>query len=412
LEISPSSFRPTWAEIDLDAINHNIQEFRKQLSPEVNIMAVVKADAYGHGAIEVAGAAEKGGVDFFAVAFWEEGVELRLAGVKKPILLMGNTPPQQVSRVLEYDLTQTIFSWETAEALSREAVKRQVEVPVHVKVDTGMGRVGLLPWEAVSFVQEIYQLPGLRLEGIMTHFASADGEDLSYTYSQVESFNKIVEACKETGIEIPIVHAANSAGTMNVPESRYNLVRLGISLYGQYPSESIKNKQADSTGIHLKPAFSFKTQVVYLKELPPGSCISYGVTFQTQRTSLIATIPVGYADGFNRLLSNQGQVLVRGKRVPVVGRVCMDYSMIDVTNVEGVEVGDEVVIYGKQGNEEISVDEVADILGTISYELLCAVDKRVSRFYLQEGKVVAFRNLLGKNCITRDGFELSGSLDY
>ena len=427
MEISPSSFRPTWAEIDLDAIIHNIMEFRRILAPDVKIMAVLKADAYGHGAIEVAAAAEKGGVDFFAVAFWEEGVELRLAGIKKPILLMGTTPPQQVPKVLDYDLTQTIFSLETAAAISKEAVSRQMEVPVHVKVDTGMGRVGVSPEEALSFVQEISRLPGICVEGIMTHFASADDEDLSYTYGQIESFQQTVKACKEADLEIPLIHAANSAGTINVPASHYNLVRLGLSLYGHYPPGNIEvaNKKLEYTPsgdrqthssmlgeVSLQPAFSFKTRVVYLKDIPPGACVSYGSTFQAQRQSTIATVPVGYADGFNRLLSNRGQVLVRGCRAPIVGRVCMDYSMVDVTGIDGVEVGDEVVLYGRQEGEEISVDEVAGLLDTISYELLCAVDKRVSRFYLQGGKVVAFRNLLGKNCITSDGAQISASLDY
>jgi len=412
VEVSPSSFRPTWTEIDLDAIVHNIQEFRRLLSDEVKIMFVLKADAYGHGAMEVAEAAEKGGVDSFAVAFLEEGIELRLAGIKKPILLMGTTPPNQVPQVLDYKLTQTIISREIAEAISAEASRREMEVPVHVKVDTGMGRVGVLPEEAVSFIHDIASLPGIKIEGILTHLASADEEDLTYVREQVKTFDKVVEACEKSGMHIPQVHAANSAGAINVPEARYNLVRLGISLYGQYPSENIKSDCKESGRVKLQPALSFKTRVGFLKEVPPGTCISYGSIFKTSRESLIATIPVGYADGLNRLLSSRGQVLVKGRRAPIVGRVCMDYSMVDVTDIEGVEVGDEVVIYGKQKGEEITVDEVADLLSTISYELLCAVDKRVCRFYIREGEVVAFRNLLSRSCISGNLDKISMGKNY
>lgn len=407
MDISPASFRPTWTEINLNAIIHNIREFRRLLPDEVKIMAVVKADAYGHGAAEVAGAAVKGGADSFAVAFLEEGVELRLAGIKKPVLLIGPTPPGQASAVIKYNLTQTVFSREIAEALSYEATERGVEVPVHIKVDTGMGRVGIWPHETVDFIRDISRLPGIRVEGILTHLASADEEDLTYTSRQVELFDKTVQACLEAGIEIPVVHAANSAGAIHVPDSRYNIIRLGISLYGHYPSEESKTDL-----VRLEPALSFKSRVIFIKKVPAGTCISYGSTFKAERESLIATIPVGYADGFNRLLSNRGQVLVRGQRAPIVGRICMDYSMIDVTEIKGVETGDEVVLYGRQGEDMIPVDEVASLLGTISYELLCAVDKRVSRFYMQDDKVVGFRNLLGRNSFGADGTKVSSGMDY
>ncbi len=407
MDISPESFRPTWAEIDLNAIIHNIREFRRLLPKEVKIMAVVKADAYGHGAVEVADAIIRGGADCFAVAFLEEGIELRQTGVRKPILLIGPIPPGRAPEIIKYNLTQTVFSLEIAEAISGEAARQNTEVPVHVKVDTGMGRVGLSPRETVAFIREVSRLPGIRIEGLLTHLASADEEDLSYTYRQVELFNETILACREAGIEIPLVHAANSAGAIAVPESRYSLIRLGISLYGYYPSEVIK-----SDLVRLKPAISFKTRVTFLKKAPPGTCLSYGSTFTAARESLIATIPVGYADGFNRLLSNRGQVLVKGRRAPIVGRICMDYTMIDVTDIEGVQVGDEVVLYGKQGKDEITVDEVATLLGTISYELLCAVDKRVSRFYIENGKVVGFRNLLGRSCLTEDGTKVSAGVDY
>lgn len=407
MNISPRSFRPTWTEINLNAIIHNIREFRRVLPRKVQIMAVVKADAYGHGAVEVAQAMVRGGVDWFAVAFLEEGVELRLAGIKTPILLIGPTPPEQAAAVIKYNLTQTIFSREIAEALSCEAVKHHAEESVHIKIDTGMGRVGLTPRDTLKFIKEISSLPGIRVEGLLTHLASADEEDLSYTHRQINLFNETIQSCREAGIEIPLVHAANSAGAINVPESHYNLIRLGLSIYGHYPSGKISTDL-----VSLQPALSFKTRIIYLKEVPAGTFISYGSTFVTERKSLIATIPVGYADGYNRLLSSRGQVLVKGVRVPIVGRVCMDYTMIDVTGINGVRIGDEVALYGRQDEEEITVEEVADQLETIPYELLCAVDKRVSRFYMEEGKVVSFRNLLGRNFLTGGPTKVSAGMDY
>lgn len=394
MEISPSSFRPTWTEINLDAIEHNLREFRRILPENVKIMAVMKADAYGHGAVEIADAVISGGAHSLAVAFLEEAVELRLSGVKKPILLIGPTPPGQVSEIIRHNLTQTVFSIESAAAISREAVSQNTLVPVHVKVDTGMGRVGINPRKTVSFIRQISDLPGIKVEGILTHLASADSSDLSYTSYQIKLFEEALEACREAGIKIPVIHAANSAGTISSPESHYNIIRLGISLYGQYPSPEMNTDK-----IKLIPVLSFKSRIIFLKEVPPGTYLSYGNTFVTEKNSVIATIPVGYADGFNRLLSNRGSVLVRSQRAPIVGRICMDYSMIDVTEIEGVSVGDEVVLYGTQGESSITVDEVASLLGTISYELLCNVDKRVSRFYLRDGKMVNYRNLLSRNNI-------------
>ncbi|NLZ29080.1 MAG: alanine racemase, partial [Firmicutes bacterium] len=266
MNISPLSFRPTWTEIDLNAIIHNIREFRRILHPGVKIMAVVKADAYGHGAVEVARAMVRGGVDWFAVAFLEEGVELRQSGIKTPILLIGPTPPEQVEAVIKYNLTQTIFSRETAAALSLEAAKQRVEKPVHIKIDTGMGRVGIAPQDTLEFIREVSSYPGIRVEGLLTHLASADEEDLSSTYQQIKLFNETIRSCREAGMEIPLIHAANSAGAINVTESHHNLVRLGLSIYGHYPPG-----KAIADHVSLQPALSFKTQIVYLKEVPEGS---------------------------------------------------------------------------------------------------------------------------------------------
>jgi len=392
LDFSPPHLRPTWVEIDLDAVIHNVREFRKLTGSNMNIMAVVKADAYGHGAPEVSRAAIEGGADYLGVAFLEEGIELRKAGLEAPILLLGYTPPPQMEKMIDYRLTPTIFSLETARYLSQCARKREENIPVHVKVDTGMGRIGFLPGMAAELVEEISRLPGLKIEGLMSHFAAADEEDPEYTYSQLESFRSIHEECCNRGIEPSLLHASNSAGTIRFPEAHFDMVRLGLALYGYYPSEAVNYPER----VDLRPVLFFKSRVIMSKQVPAGTCLSYGATYCTDQPSVIATIPVGYADGFNRLLSNRGKVLINGIRVPVVGRVCMDYIMADVTAIEGVKEGEEVVLYGPQGNERVTVAEVADLLGTIPYEVLCSVSKRVPRWYYRYGKVVAYSDLLGK----------------
>jgi len=387
----PSGFRPTWLEIDLDCINHNIQQFKQLLGSRVKIAAVVKADGYGHGAVEVSRAAVAAGVSYLAVAFLEEGVELRQAGISDPVLLLGYTDPAQVPALCRYRLTPSVFSLEVAREMSSELVKRGSELPVHVKVDTGMGRLGVRPREAAEFIAEVSRLPGLKLEGVYTHLAAADEESGKYTENQLQQFNQVIESCRNQGIDPPLYHAGNSAAASAHPGSRFNLVRLGISLYGYYPSSVLRCKNY----IFLKPALSFKSRVVYLKEVPPGMAISYGCTYKTTARSLIATVPAGYGDGYRWNLSNRAYALVRGQRVPVVGRVCMDHLMLDVTRVEGAALGDEVVLYGRQGSEEITVEEVAGQLGTINYELLCAISRRVPRLYLRRGEPAAIRESLG-----------------
>lgn len=382
--------RPAWVEINLDHIAHNVKEIKEHIGPMTKIMAVVKADGYGHGAAAVAETALETGASSLAVAFVEEAIELRKAGIKAPILLLGYTDPTQFSTLVEHELTPTVFDLSTALAYSGLSVEKGIKLPIHIKVDTGMGRIGLLPDEVVEVISRIIRLPGLSVEGIFTHFAAADEEDHSYTREQMVLFNRVIERCREKDIYFPLVHAANSAAAITHPHSRYSLIRLGISLYGHSPFGDFRGHSLD-----LLPALTFKSRVIMVKELPPGSAISYGCTYITDKDTLIATIPVGYADGYNRLLSNRGEVLIRGQRVPVVGRVCMDQLMVDVSSVPGARRGDEVVLYGRQGREQITVEEVAAQIGTINYELLCAVNKRVPRFYFREGNLVSIRDFGG-----------------
>ena len=373
--------RPTRVEINLEAIAHNIQAIRQKVGQTVKIMAVVKGDGYGHGAVEVANVALQSGASYLAVAIPEEGVELRLSGIKAPILIFGLTPPDKVQNVVRYDLTQTICTTESAEALSAKAQESGKVAKVHIKVDTGMSRIGVMPEDAVKFVKEIFKLKAIGVEGIFTHFSAADSisntEDRTFTELQISRFKEVIAELEGNGIQIPLKHAANSAGTLKFSSSYFDMVRPGIIIYGLNPSTEVTDV------VNLEPAMSFKTAIVYLKTVPPGASIGYGRTFITEKESVIATLPVGYADGYNRLLSNKGEVLVRGKRAPVIGRVCMDMTMIDVTHIPEVKIGDEVVLYGKQGCAEISVDEIANNIGTIPYEVVSTVGKRVPREYLR-----------------------------
>ena len=378
-----TQIRQTWVEINLDHIAHNVKEFRRLLGHKVAIMAVVKADGYGHGAVEIAREALKAGASHLAVALPEEGLALRRAGIEAPILLFGSTGAEQVPLLLQYRLTPSLYDLETARAYSGRLAGGGERLPVHIKIDTGMGRVGVLAPAAVELIAAVSAMPGLRLEGLYSHLAAADEADRIYTERQLESFNRILKACRERGLPVPLCHIANSAAAIAYPEARFDMVRLGISMYGCYPSAFLAGQ-----AVRLLPVLSFKSKISFLKEVPAGTSISYGCTYTTGAPALIATVPVGYADGYMRSLSNKGRVLVRGKAVPVVGRICMDQMMIDVTAVPGVAVGDEVALYGSQGNAQVSVDEAAELAGTISYELLCAVGKRVPRYYLRQGQVI------------------------
>jgi len=360
----------TYAEISLDAIKHNIAEIKKLLDPRVKFMAVVKANAYGHGAVAVSRAAVEAGADYLAVANLKEALELREAGIVSPILILTESPTSVMDEIVQYDLTQTIYSFVEAKALSEEAAKRKVTAKVHVKIDTGMGRVGVAPSEALAFITKAASLPNLELEGVFTHFAKAEDHEDQFTKEQFKKFQQVI--AKTT--QIPMKHSANSAAVVFHPETHLDMVRVGLMMYGLYPNGNSRRM------VDLKPALAFKSRITYLKKVPVGTPVSYGSTHIASSQTQIATIPVGYADGFSRSLSNRGQVVIRGKRYPVVGSVTMDLTMVDVGN-EKANVGEEVILIGEQNGQMISADEIAKLLDTISYEVVCGIGKRVPRIY-------------------------------
>ncbi len=367
-------FRPTFAEVNLENIKHNLKQFRRHVQPSARLMAVVKANGYGHGAVEAARTSLAAGADWLSVALVEEGIQLRQSGIAAPILLLGALSPNSLSAVFQYRLTPGIVDYATFAGLENEAIRQRKRIGVHVKLDTGMGRLGTRSEKGLELVRAVMESSWLDLQGIYTHFAAADEDKGDFTAVQFKQFALVVESIKSEKQDV-IAHCANSAAAIAFPETHMDMVRIGISLYGYYPADHMRSL------IDLQPALSFYTRVAQLKEVPAGTPISYGRTFVTKRHSKIATLPVGYADGYWRLLSNRGAVLVRGKRAPLAGRVCMDYIMADVTGIEDVAVGDQVVLYGRQGDEEISVDEIASLAGTINYEVTCALSARVPRVY-------------------------------
>lgn len=369
---------PVWAEINLGAIAHNTAELHRLCRPETGLMAVVKANAYGHGMLQVARAALDAGASWLGVARVEEGLSLRRAGFDCPVLVLGYTPDEALREVLDYGLTQTVYSLDGAEELSRQAGLAGKQVAVHIKVDTGMGRLGLRP--GAGLVEDILRcarLPNLDPQGILTHFAMADAADDSYTRSQLAAFRELLDQLARHGLEFPVRHCANSAALIQYPETHLDLVRAGISLYGLKPSPEV-----NLAGVSLIPAMTLKARVAHVKPVGQGAKISYGCTYAAPGPTVIATVPAGYADGYSRLLSSRGRVLVHGQRAPVVGRVCMDQCMADVGHIPGVAPGDEVVLLGRQGDEEIAADEIAGLMGTINYEVLCLVSYRVPRLYV------------------------------
>ena len=365
--------RPTWVEIDLGAIAHNIRRTIEIVGPQVGVLAVLKADAYGHGAIKVARTALNNGVQWIGVACLGEAITLREAGIDAPILNLGFTPPWQARAAVLHNVVSTVFSLDVARALSRAAGDMDRRALLHLKIDTGMGRLGMLPDEALGLLNQIAELPGIEIDGVFTHFSASDDPDLSYTQLQLGRFQKLLDQVRHAGFAPRWVHAANSAALLRLPASRFNLVRLGIAMYGLNASD-----QAPCPP-DFEPALQFKCQVAQVKALPAGSCVGYGRTYQTTRPSRIAVIPVGYADGFRRGPRHWGEVLVRGERAPIVGRVCMDQTMLDVTDILGVRAGDEVVLIGAQGRDRISVEQVAERLGTINYEVISEILARVPR---------------------------------
>lgn len=370
---------PAWAEIDLGAVAHNMNEIRRATKPSAKVMAAVKANAYGHGAVEVSKTALENGADWLGVARVAEGIALRQAGIDAPILILGFISPEQSGDVVKHRLSQAVYTKNMALALAEAAAREGIRVKVHLKVDTGMGRIGwVADPEAEKEILEIASEPNLELEGIFTHFATADSSDKTYAMEQFSRFQELIEDLRKHGLEFPIKHAANSAAIMELPETHLDMVRAGIIVYGLYPSDEVDRKY-----VLLRPALALKALVALVKKVPAGFKVSYGCTFTSSRPTVIATLPLGYADGYSRLLSSKGEALLHGCRAPVVGRVCMDQLMVDVGHIPGVKIGDEAVLIGRQGGEEISADEVAAKLGTISYEITCMVSGRVPRVYIR-----------------------------
>lgn len=385
------SFNRAWAEVNLDNIAHNVKEIRRVTDKKAEIMGVVKADAYGHGVMEVARTLIENGVTRLAVSMLDEAIQLRKNGIEVPILILSYTDPRRAEEIILNDVTQTVFSHDLAEALSEAAVRLDKNIKIHIKIDSGMTRVGFMPgYSAVKNVIKISKLPKIIIEGLFTHFASADENDRSYTYMQFEKFMSIVSELNRIGIYIPVKHVCNSAGIIEFPEMHLNMVRPGIVLYGMYPSEEVHKERID-----LRPAMTLKANIILVKDVETDTCISYGRIFKTQRQSRIATLPIGYADGYTRLLTNKGKVLLNGQQVPIVGKICMDQCMIDVTDVQGaVNVGDEVVLFGSQGGNKIKIEDLAAKVGTINYELACIIGKRIPRAYWKDGQLYNVLNYL------------------
>lgn len=368
----------TWCEVDLRAIRQNMINIRKKAGQGPKVMAVIKADGYGHGAAEI-GQYIYDEADYFGVATIEEAVELREAGIDKPILVLGYTSPSLYGQNLKYDVEQTVYTMEAAEKMSEEAVKSGRTARIHIALDTGMTRIGVSPDEkGLAFVQAVQRLPGISVVGLFSHLSCADMADKTYTREQLARFDFFVELLEKNHISIPVKHVCNSAGIMEFDDHRYDMVRAGIILYGLYPSEEVRKE-----ALELAPAMEWKTHVVNIMEPEMNRGISYGATYVTDHPCRIATISIGYADGYPRSLSNKGWVLIHGKKAPIVGRVCMDQTMVDITDIPDVKMEDVVTLIGRDGEERISVEDMADLSGSFNYEFVCDVGQRVKRIYLR-----------------------------
>lgn len=399
--------RPTVAHIDIEALVHNVGAIRNFIGGR-KICAVVKADAYGHGAAVAATALKSAGADMFGVAMTEEAVELRDCGIQEPVILLTSVPTDDIDVLLEQSIIPSLSDEGFAKELSKRAVEKDMVAPVHVNVDTGMRRVGFPYQEAVDAVKRIARLPGIRLAGMFTHFSCSDAEDLSFSRRQIDRLKSVVGPLRNAGVEVPFVHMANSCGVLRLPEAYFDGVRPGLILYGLYPNTSLRNV------LDLKPALSMRTKIAHCKRVPAGKKLGYGHTFTTWRDSTIAVLPVGYHDGFIRGYSNAAEVLINGQRAPVVGRVCMDQTLVDVTDVPDVQPGDEAVIYGQQGERSIRVEENAELIGGIPYELTCAIGSRVRRQFVMNGSVLAeapMRSSAPESILQKIDHHLSKPLD-
>lgn len=379
-------YNRVWADVNLDAIRSNIRAIQGNLKNTTKSCVVIKADGYGHGAVHVAQNVEDL-VDFFAVATFDEGMELRSAGIGKPVLVLGYVHPSLSAAAARNEIRLTVYDMDNARKISEYAGRENTRAVVHIKVDTGMGRIGFMPEEkAADIVAEIGELKGISIEGLFTHFANADAETPEYAMKQLKLFQDFSQMLQDRGILIPIRHCSNSAAATYLREADMDMVRMGISVYGLYPSAFVRQ-------IPLQPALSLKSHVIMVKTVPAGTCVGYGSTWQAKRESRIATISVGYADGYSRSLSNKGYILIRGEQFPVIGRVCMDQIMADVTERPDVTEGDEVVLIGSSGAQCITAEEIADLSGSFNYEFVCGFGRRVPRKYYRNGKLIGIRNV-------------------
>ncbi|MCR4944120.1 MAG: alanine racemase [Clostridium sp.] len=381
--------RSVWAEIDLDAVKFNIENIKK-ISKDRDVVAVVKADAYGHGAVDMVPTLLENGASRLAVAMISEALELRKNGIKAPIMILGYTPLEYGKELIENDIEQTVYDLDYVKELSKIAKSLGKKSKIHIAIDTGMGRIGFLPGKkTVDIIEKIVNLEGIDTIGMFTHFATADELDKTYTYEQFDKMNSVIEGLKERDIEIPFKHVSNSGAIMDMPETFLEGVRAGIILYGYYPSDEVKKDV-----LPLKKVLTLKTRVSHVKELDEDMYISYGRTFKTSKKSVIATIPVGYADGYSRLLSGKAKVIINGKLAPVVGRICMDQCMVDITDIGGVKLGDEVILLGEENGIKYDADDMARDMGTINYEIICMLKQRIPRVYIKKGEIVKVRNYI------------------
>lgn len=378
------TYSRVYAKIDLDAIAYNMEQMKQNIRPETKVMAVIKADGYGHGAVQIAEMMERWNYIWgFAVATLDEAVVLRTEGIQKPILVLGCVFPDQYMEMLKHEIRMNIYTEEMAESISRMAAREGKTAYMHIKLDTGMSRLGFgINEQSAETIKRISKMPNVNMEGIFTHFTKADEKDKSFTKKQIQEFVWMTERLKEKNVRFTYEHCSNSAGIIDVPEANFDIVRAGISTYGLYPSEEV-----DKTNVKLKLALALKSHVAFVKEIERGTPVSYGGTFVAKEKMKIATIPVGYADGYPRSLSNKGYVLIRGKKAPILGRVCMDQFMVDVTQIEGVSFGDKVTMIGKDGNEILPVEVLSELSGRFNYEFVCDLGKRIPRVYVRDGKI-------------------------
>lgn len=379
--------RPVWAEINLDTIATNTKNIKKLIGDK-ELIAIVKADCYGHGAVDVVPTLLENGASRLAVAMLTEAIELRENNINAPIVILGYTPLYLGEELINYDIEQTVYDLDYAKELSKIALSFNKKAKIHIAIDTGMGRIGFLPGDdTVKTINEVYNLEGLEVIGIYSHFSTSDEKDKSYANEQLFKFKKVMADLKALGIEIPLKHISNSGAIIDMPETYLNGVRPGIILYGYYPSKEVSNDN-----LSVKPALTLKAKVAHVKELHKDMYISYGKTFKTNKKTIVATLPIGYGDGYPRALSENAKVIVNGKFASILGRICMDQCMIDVTDIENVKTGDEVIILGEEGDLKFNADDMAEALGTINYEILCRIKSRIPRVYIKNKEVFKVRN--------------------